>query len=374
VVVTDGPQTWTVTPARRDPRAPLHLGAAAGTLAAAPVSWAIFSLVGIEAPTGILVPVLGAIFLIGVVWALFAFRLLRRRSAQTVTLSSDAIEIVGSPTSPVLVRHLALRRIFSIEPPLAGPPGLVFFMEGWGVPVAIGGKDAGPALLAEVAGAVRRRIADLPDGPQHLEKLEARARARQRLALRVPLATLATAALLVLCFGLQWVASCVPLEASCEAMALAGAPDRVAAGQVYRLLTANLLHVDVLHLALNLLGLAAAGSLTELVLGWRRTALLYLTGGIAAQGGASAFTSMITVGASGSVYACFGALLWLGLRRSDELPGSLRFVHAAWLMVGLGILLELAMPRISSAAHIGGFLAGLLITPLLIGRRPLFVR
>jgi len=373
-VTARGAQTWKVTPARREPRAFLHLGAAAGVLAAAPIGAAIFPLLGIEAPARIFVAVLGPLFVIGVVWTGLALRLLRRKSPQTVTVGPDAVEIVGSPTSPVHVRRLALGRIASIEPPLMGPPAVVVFVEGWGLPAAFGGKDADPALLAEVATTIRERIADLPDGVERLGRLDASAWARKRLVPRVPRATLATCLLLIVGFALQWAASCVPLERGCGALAWANAPDRVAAGEAYRLLTSNLVHTGLLHLGLNLLGLATAGSLMELILGWRRSALVYLAAGIAAPAASAAFTATTVVGASGIAYASLGALFWLRLRRSRELPGVFLLVHVAWLALGLGFLAELAYPAISSTTHIAGFLVGFTITPVLIGKRPLFAR
>ncbi|WP_326491706.1 rhomboid family intramembrane serine protease [Myxococcus stipitatus] len=134
-------------------------------------------------------------------------------------------------------------------------------------------------------------------------------------------------------------------------------------GQGWRLLTANLLHRDGLHLALNLLVLAAAGVVLERTCRrWDYVALLCVSG-LATMSGSLAWSGAVSVGASGLVYGCIGALLVLGRRHRLErasrlrgfsgesaLPTVLVFLWMGWTSVG-----------VDNAGHLGGLVAGLLM-------------
>ena len=139
-------------------------------------------------------------------------------------------------------------------------------------------------------------------------------------------------------------------------------------GEPWRLVTANLLHAGWIHLALNMVGLALIGSLVEHALGHARTALVI---GLSALGTTLAGTAMhyeYMVGASGIVTGLFGALLWLELRLPDRLPASWRIPRRLlWLALGGQLVLDVMLPFIASAAHVGGFLAGGLAAALSAG-------
>lgn len=139
-------------------------------------------------------------------------------------------------------------------------------------------------------------------------------------------------------------------------------------GEPWRLLTANLLHADPLHLALNTIGLLALGSLVERSLGAARTALV---AGLAALGATVAGLAMgyeQLVGSSGIVTGFFGALIWLELRHPERLPVGWRVPRRLlWAVLVLQGLLDLALPFIAGAAHLGGFLAGGLAAALSSG-------
>lgn len=144
-------------------------------------------------------------------------------------------------------------------------------------------------------------------------------------------------------------------------------------------LTATLLHGGWLHIAFNMMMLLFCGRHVETVLGRGRTLLLYGVGAYAAAAtqwivGPDSVNPMI--GASGAISALMGtyALLYSQqtVRRLGPIPANV--VRILWLAAGwiaLQTLLGYAMfgsngPAIAVAAHVGGFLAGLLLTrPLL---------
>jgi len=150
-------------------------------------------------------------------------------------------------------------------------------------------------------------------------------------------------------------------------------------------LTATLVHAGFIHLAFNLVMLAFCGRHVEWVLGPWGMAILYLTGAYAAAAGhylAGPQALIPMVGASGAISAVLGAYAVLFGRNKVKIGGrrlSLA-LNALWLLaawVGLNLMIGVigrggfipgtgpAM-KIAVAAHIGGFIPGLLLAvPLL---------
>jgi membrane associated rhomboid family serine protease len=146
-------------------------------------------------------------------------------------------------------------------------------------------------------------------------------------------------------------------------------------------LTAALVHSGLVHLAFNLLILLFCGRPVETILGARGLVILYLVGAYAAA--AAHYVTMPgatapMVGASGAISAVLGAYAMLFGRNRVRVanPRLAVWINALWLAsawVGLqllvGITFETAGARIAIAAHIGGFLTGLLLAkPLLLLR------
>ncbi|TXG84086.1 MAG: rhomboid family intramembrane serine protease [Sphingomonadales bacterium] len=148
--------------------------------------------------------------------------------------------------------------------------------------------------------------------------------------------------------------------------------------RVATLLTALFLHASWLHLGANMLMLLVVGRPVEWVLGSLWTLVLYILSGIAG-GLLQAFadpTSMIPViGASGAIAGLFGGYAMLFSREkvaSRTLLGvwvSGRLLRVLWIAatwIGLQLLLDFSSggnSLVAIWAHIGGFLAGLVLTP-----------
>jgi len=143
-------------------------------------------------------------------------------------------------------------------------------------------------------------------------------------------------------------------------------------------LTATLLHGGWLHLGFNLLMLVYCGRQVESELGGLRLALLYLIGAYVA-----ALAQLLVdpasptpmIGASGAISAVLGTYAMLfgrgRVKAIGPVPGTV--VRAFWLAVawtilqwGIGIASGPGPFSIATAAHVGGFLTGLVLTwPLL---------
>ncbi len=151
-------------------------------------------------------------------------------------------------------------------------------------------------------------------------------------------------------------------------------------------LSATLVHAGLWHVAFNVLIIAFCGRYVEVSIGPAGLVALYVVGAYAAAGTQYAVmpeTLTPMVGASGAGSAIIGAYsLLYGKRRAPgwgPIPG--RILHVLWLAaawIGLQALLGFASSgvpgvpsggTIATPAHVGGFLAGLLLArPLLLFR------
>jgi len=146
-------------------------------------------------------------------------------------------------------------------------------------------------------------------------------------------------------------------------------------------LTATLVHAGLIHLGFNLLILLFCGRAVETILGGRGLAILYVAGAYAAAAAhylVDPADMIPMVGASGAISAVLGAYAMMFGRNRVRVahPGVALWLNALWLAaawIGLqlmvGFTFETAGARIAIAAHIGGFLVGLLLAkPLLLLR------
>lgn len=124
-------------------------------------------------------------------------------------------------------------------------------------------------------------------------------------------------------------------------------------GAWWQIMTSAFLHVDPLHIAMNMLALGFLGPAVEQAVGRGRFIALYL---VSALGGSVAVfwfsdPASSTLGASGAIFGLMGALLVFVLKSKGNLQQIL-------FWVGLNLVLTFTMPHISWQGHVGGLLAG----------------
>lgn len=146
-------------------------------------------------------------------------------------------------------------------------------------------------------------------------------------------------------------------------------------------LTSALIHGGWLHLGVNMLMLVFAGSQVERVIGASGLTLAYVIGAIVAalaQFAVDPYSQIPMVGASGAISAIFG-LYATFFGRPKQVTSNMRLnrsIHVAWLLVTwvalqwmAGVLAGGEGVLLATPAHIGGFIAGLLMQrPLLLWR------
>jgi rhomboid protease GluP len=135
-------------------------------------------------------------------------------------------------------------------------------------------------------------------------------------------------------------------------------------GEWWRLFSAMFLHFSLPHLAINMAALVEAGRFVERGLGSARFILVYCGGGLAGNLLSLAVQGDrgISGGASGAVFAIFGALLVILWRERAVLePREFRWLFGgAAVLAGANILLGSFVSGIDNGAHIGGFGFGVL--------------
>ncbi|WP_020167355.1 MULTISPECIES: rhomboid family intramembrane serine protease [Methylotenera] len=140
-------------------------------------------------------------------------------------------------------------------------------------------------------------------------------------------------------------------------------------GEWWRLGTAMFLHFGAVHLALNSFALWDAGQLVERMYGHWRFLCIYLVSGLCGnlvslvvQG-----NSAVSGGASGAIFGIYGAaFIFLWRERAAISKHEFRWLFGGGLAFSaLTIVLGFIIPGIDNAAHIGGFVTGILASIVL---------
>lgn len=129
------------------------------------------------------------------------------------------------------------------------------------------------------------------------------------------------------------------------------------------LVTSVFLHLEPLHLLLNVYWIWVLGTPIEKVFGAGKWVLFLLTAGAVSSAAQLAHTDSTGIGASGVAYAFFG-LIWFGRKRYPGLNGvldrKLIFIFLFWLLICS------FNPDIGNAAHLAGLFFGSAIGAALI--------
>jgi len=147
-------------------------------------------------------------------------------------------------------------------------------------------------------------------------------------------------------------------------------PLTISKNEYWRLLTFGFLHSNILHLLLNAYALFEFGPMAESALGRKSFLFIYFFSGITGGLASILFDPLKTsVGASASICGVLGAFIfvsWFKKGNSDN-KNTLRRQELILLLVFLGysLLLGFTSASMDNAAHVGGFVAGILAAALL---------
>jgi rhomboid protease GluP len=152
-------------------------------------------------------------------------------------------------------------------------------------------------------------------------------------------------------------------------------PEKVLAGEWWRLIGANFLHFSLIHLATNMLSLFFIGRLIELSLGFQSYLLIYFASGIGSMLAFSLLSfrlgleNVLLVGASAAIMGLMGAVLaiflqvWLRKRYS---PTAKQRLQQVVLIVIIQFIFDHLIPQVSFHSHLFGFIIGFFVSSPLI--------
>ncbi|MEV6330374.1 rhomboid family intramembrane serine protease [Streptomyces sp. NPDC051909] len=131
----------------------------------------------------------------------------------------------------------------------------------------------------------------------------------------------------------------------------------VADGEWYRLISSAFLHQEAAHFVFNMLGLWVIGGIVEPELGRIRYTALCLLSGLSGSAVVYLFApeNQGALGASGIVFGLIGAWVVLARRHRYDMRPVLIFV-------AISLVFTFARPGVSWEAHVGGLVAGALLT------------
>ena len=184
---------------------------------------------------------------------------------------------------------------------------------------------------------------------------------------RFRLVTLALIAVNVLVFATEVLLSGMRFEGPTPVLVEMGAmyAPLVQAGELFRLFTPMFLHMDLMHLAFNMVALYSVGEVLERVLGRGNFLLLYFVGGI--TGNAVSYAAdvllgggpTVSAGASTSVFGLFVAVALLGVLHKGNRRMFAEYSKGMLGIIGVNVAYTLLVPSISVSGHLGGALGGL---------------
>lgn len=155
-------------------------------------------------------------------------------------------------------------------------------------------------------------------------------------------------------------------------------PEAVFAGEWWRLISANFMHINLTHLLMNMVGLYWLGRFVEAALGRLKFALVYAVSGIGSMLTVTSLAILVNappiafIGASGAIMGLLGvtgAIFLRGWRREKaRIAGKeLRWIA---ILVAFQIIFDLMNPEVSLVGHLSGLGFGFIAGYLLAGNRP----
>ncbi len=172
----------------------------------------------------------------------------------------------------------------------------------------------------------------------------------------------ATWVILAICIAIQMAITFLGKESTTETAILLGAYYKsfIVAGEYWRLLTCGFVHISIFHLFMNGMSLLNIGSAYEQRFGVIRYLAILFVSII----GGSLFSfcmqgNIVAVGLSGGLYGLMGGyilmLITSGLYKNPAVLSQLMRVLIINVMINF-------MPGVAVSAHLGGFIAGMIMT------------
>lgn len=132
-------------------------------------------------------------------------------------------------------------------------------------------------------------------------------------------------------------------------------------GQFWRFLLSCFVHLDILHLVLNMSALYYYGRFIERFYSTKKILIIYTLSGISGTVFALLNINTIVIGASGAIWGFIGVMVGNSVRSNTYSPGlpidikSILPGTMTWLVIGF------MLPGVSGLGHLGGFIGGFIL-------------
>ncbi len=133
-------------------------------------------------------------------------------------------------------------------------------------------------------------------------------------------------------------------------------------GRWWTVVTAIYLHGGILHILFNMLWLRQIGPLVEDVFGTSRLIVIFTISGVLGFVLTTIKGTQLTIGASGSIFGLFGALIYYGRARGGVFKEVVYPQIMTWAVVLF--IFGFIFPGVDNFAHLGGFIGGYLTANL----------
>jgi len=154
-------------------------------------------------------------------------------------------------------------------------------------------------------------------------------------------------------------------DALTTVLTLYGAKDNglILQGQYWRFVTPIFLHLNALHVGMNMFNLLVLGIFLERILGHLRFLLIYLVTGVIGTIASFYFAPQeISVGASGAIFGLVGAYsAFVLIHRRALVYGGLPSLLWLVFVIGANLSVGLFIPNVDNYAHVGGLVSGCLL-------------
>ncbi|MGE6629314.1 rhomboid family intramembrane serine protease [Bacillus sp. NPDC077027] len=129
-------------------------------------------------------------------------------------------------------------------------------------------------------------------------------------------------------------------------------------GEWWRLITPVFLHIGLTHLLFNTFALWSVGSAVERIYGSTRFLFIYFVSGVFGSIASYIFNPVLAAGASGAIFGCLGALLYLAISNRKLFFRTMGTNIIVIILINLGI--GFSVTGIDNAGHLGGLVGGFL--------------
>lgn len=139
----------------------------------------------------------------------------------------------------------------------------------------------------------------------------------------------------------------------------------------WRLIPSMFMHIDFVHLLLNLVALFLTGPFVERSMGAFRFLVIYFVSGLIAMFLATLLTPapyLIILGASGCIMGLLGAMAYLLYRgyKKEKSKIAGKSLKQIILIFSSQVIFDILVPGVSMVAHLSGFVIGIILTALLL--------